>query len=165
MYHKYGILYLLHLLYSHPSPPPTTDTPHWLPPTMVGGCSGGWHLWWLVAMGVRGWQLWWCWLAVVGVGVAVLVGYNIICGHWVLIDSVPGLTYQPPSKGKKVDLKWLKMDFKGMLFLWILTLSWTTHPLKYGYIHIFLFLIFRVWNFLSWNINFWKKRFCLVFIS
>ena len=33
-----------------------------------------------------------------------------------LLDTVPGLTH-PPTKEKKVGLKWLRMDFKGMFFL------------------------------------------------
>ena len=35
----------------------------------------------------------------------------------VLLDSVPGLTH-PPTKEKKVGLKWLRMDFKGMFFFY-----------------------------------------------
>ena len=36
-----------------------------------------------------------------------------------LLDSLADLT-PPPKKVKKVGLKWLKMNFKGMFFLFFL---------------------------------------------
>ena len=81
---------------------------------VVGGISGGW-LWWVVAVGVRAGGLvvlvgsdgcWWqlcCWVAIADVGLG--------CCLTVLVWPIP-----PKKVKKKVGLKWLKMDFKGMFF-------------------------------------------------
>ena len=123
----------------HPSPSPTTETPHCCHPPrwvvqlqMLVVCyiSGGW-LWWVVAVGVRGggWVVsvgsdgcWWqlcCWVAIADVGLG--------CCLTVLVWPIP-----PKKVKKKVGLKWLKMDFKGMFFVWIFSSSWDTHPPKCG---------------------------------
>ena len=110
---------------------PTADTPAathhgewcccgclWLVASVVVG-SGGCQRWWI---GGVGWQ-WWVMVA------TVVLGCDSRCRHRVLLDSVPGLTHPtpPPKKLKKKlvwnDLKWSKMNFKGM-FLWILSPSW-----------------------------------------
>ena len=60
----------------------------------------------------------------------------------VLLDSVPGLTHSPPpTKEKKVGLKWLKMDFKGMYFIFFSRKlpppETPTHPLIENSIKVF----------------------------
>ena len=93
--------------WSHQLLPLIITTNYWRaplpPPTMVSGAvadaGGRWHQWWLAVVGdSSGCQRWW----VGGVGwqrwvlmATVVLGWDIRCGHRVLLDSMSGLILSP----------------------------------------------------------------------